>query len=212
DVSAPGARRTGLVDAGVGRRHADHAQEGTQLHLEAALVACTSGVRVQLPAKEAVRAFADLEPVVEPGRPPRSDGEAELADTNLVDAHLERLPRARVAHLDRPDQCMAFVELCIAWLELLARTDVPARVEAGERDRVAAVDREDRREIRREVAVERAAIERDLVDHARGVPIHASRGARRTRRPVGRLSSRNSDSATGSHWSGCSSRAISAGT
>ena len=40
----------------------------------------------------------------------------------------------------------------------------PAGVETGEGDGVAALDRENRLQVAREVAVERAALERDLVE------------------------------------------------
>src|SRR6185503_15329474 len=106
--------------------------------------------------------------------------------------HLERLSGPRPADLERSDQRVAVVQLGFARLELVGRCDVPACVEAGEGNGVATLDRQDRRQVSRKVAVKRAPLERDLVDHARGSPIQASRGASRTRSPPRRPPSKNS--------------------
>jgi len=110
------------------------------------------------------------------------------------------------------DERVARVELLVTRLELLRRRDVPGRVEARESDRVAAVDRDNRRQVTREVTVQRASLERKLVDHVRGSPIQASRGASSTRSPPRPPSSKNSHSETACHSSASSSAAISAGT
>src|SRR4051794_9878616 len=128
---------------------------------------------------------ADAETVVEPCRPAAGDRPPEVADTQGVDRHLEDVAWLRAAHGNGADQRVTGVELRVTRLELrLARSRVPAGVEARERDRVAAVDLDDRVELWREVTVQRPPFEWDLVDHARDVPIHASRGASRTRRPA----------------------------
>ncbi len=55
--------------------------------------------------------------------------------------------------------------------ELAVGLPAPARVERLEPHRVPRLDREHRRQLAREVAVQRAALERQLVDHARRPPI-----------------------------------------
>src|SRR5439155_11286426 len=105
---------------------------------------------------------------------------------------LERLAFTSAPNLDRADERVTVVEPLVARLELLARGDVPAGVETGERNRVATLHRRDGRQVAREVSVQRAALKRDLVDHARGTPIQASFGASRTRKPMRLPSSKNS--------------------
>ena len=116
--------------------------------------------------------MSDVSPSSTPSRSlsgvlqPPASRDAPGADPDLVDLDLERLAGARAAHLDRPDERMAGVELVPSGARGSKRSCVrraPAGVEARERDRVARLDGEDRLEVAREVAVERAPLERDLV-------------------------------------------------
>jgi hypothetical protein len=58
---------------------------------------------------------------------------------------------------------MTGVEGLVTWLESRPRGHVPARVETRELDRVSRFHGQDRLEIAREVTVERASLERNLV-------------------------------------------------
>src|SRR6476620_5093023 len=175
-------------------------------------VAPNAGFRVKAPVEDQRLAFAHAEPVVEWCRPALRPSRTECPDADLVDPDRERLARAGSANLDRPDQRVSCVELLVARLERLAGRDMPTRVETRESDGVAAVDREDRRQVAREVAVQRAPLEWNLVGrHARGNPIHASRGASSTRSPPRLPSSKNSHSVTACQSSASRSRAVSAG-
>jgi hypothetical protein len=72
--------------------------------------------------------------------------------------------RPGAADLDRADQGVARVQLAFQAVGIrLVLRRAPAGVEARERDRVSRLDRQDRLEVAREVAVERAPLERDLV-------------------------------------------------
>src|SRR6478672_3100922 len=122
-------------------------------------VAPNAGFRVKAPVKDQRLAFAHAEPVVEWCRPALRPSRTECPDADLVDPDRERLARAGSANLDRPDQRVSCVELLVARLERLAGRDMPTRVETRESDGVAAVDREDRRQVAREVAVQRVPLE-----------------------------------------------------
>ena len=200
------------MHAGLGRRHPEHAREGTKVDLTSLLVATRSRSRIEAPAQDAGLTVSEPEVVVERRGPAGGERRTPGADPHLVDPHLERLSGLRPADLERPDQRVTVVELRFAWLEPVGRCDMPACVEAGEGNRVATVDRQDRRQVPREVAVERAPLERDLVDHARGSPIQASRGASRTRSPPRRPPSKNSWIETACQSSAERFRATSAGT
>ena len=103
------------------------------------------------------------------GQPPatvRPNG----ADPHRVDPDLEHLPGRRPTNRDRPDQRVTGVELRVARLEAVAlravgarRLEPPPGVERREGDRVAGVDLEHRLELAREVAVQVAPLERQLV-------------------------------------------------
>ena len=85
---------------------------------------------------------------------------------DLVDPDGERLARARAAHLDRPGERVAVVELRRSrGSNGSSRLEPPARVRRREPDGVARVDRQHRLEVAREVPVQRAPLERQLVDH-----------------------------------------------
>ena len=80
-------------------------------------------------------------------------------------------PARRPANRDRPDQRVTGVELRVARLETLAlravgarRLEPPSRVERRESDRVAGVDLEHRLELAREVPVQVAPLERQLME------------------------------------------------
>ena len=148
DVASPAPRRAGRVDAGLGRRHPDHAEERRERDGGAPLV---GGQPVaDLPAE----------------RRPVREGDTPATGAHLVDVHDERLPRTRSAHLDRPAERMPAVERAVTLGEELAvRLPPPTCVERGEDDRVAGVDGEHGWKVGREMAVHGAPLERELVDH-----------------------------------------------
>jgi hypothetical protein len=125
-------------------------------------------------------AAVEAEPRVEPRGPAAGVGVPEAPDPQLVDADHEGIAAAGAADADRADQCVARVEqVAVAGLEAASRVDrprleSPARVEGAERDRVAGVDLEHRLEVAREVTVERAALEGDLVDHTSERTLHGT--------------------------------------
>ena len=121
-------------------------------------------VCVEFPVESERVPVADTEPIIEWRRPATGLRDAARADANLVDLDRKRLPRQRPADLDRPDQRMPSVELALSAVGIhLVLRRAPTRVQARERDRVSRLDRQDRLERAREVAVERAPLERDLV-------------------------------------------------
>src|SRR5262249_61267399 len=83
----------------------------------------------------------------------------------LVDLDDERLPCPRAADLDRPRQRVSRVDRGIARLELVTRVQVPARIRDCNPHRVPRIDRQHRLEIPREMSVQVALLERELVDH-----------------------------------------------
>jgi hypothetical protein len=180
------------------------------------LIATDTGVRVQLPPQRMRLPVIDPEPSVEGIGPAARVGEAVWPDSDRANPNLEGLAGARASHLDRADQGVPCVELRIARLEAAtgrpAGLEAPARVERRDRDRVSGVDSEHRLEVRREVPVQRAPLERNLVQRHRGVPIQASAGASSTRSPPRTPASVYSQSETACHSSARRSRAISAGT
>ena len=93
DVAAEPAGRRGGVDAGLGRRHADHAQEGGQRDRLGA-VRGDADRPVQLPLKRALA----------------GEGDAPAARPHQVDPNLQRPARAGPANRDRPGQRMAVIE------------------------------------------------------------------------------------------------------
>src|SRR5262249_28130914 len=148
--------------AGLRRGHAHDAEERVEVDLAAALVATDAPLDVELPAEEdTVR--DEPEPVVEWRRPVARRAPSPCPPHPAVDPDLEHLTGFRSPDLDRPDERVTVVELFVARLELDARLDVPAGVERRERDRVARVDRQHGLEVAREVSVERAPLERELV-------------------------------------------------
>src|SRR5262249_44371245 len=167
---------------GLVRRHADHAEERCQGDRRVAVARSDARVRIDLPSEELAVAERDA-PVPRP---------------HLVDADGERLPGSCAAHTDGPVEGVPGVEpLLIALVQELAlEIPMPAGVERAEADGIARLDLEDRRHLTREVSVQRAPLERELVDHVRGVPTQASLGASRTRSPARRPSSRNSTNDT----------------
>ena len=185
--------------------------ERSQLDLTTELVDREACLDVDLPRQGDTVAVADAELVVQRRLPASGEGGAPGSDSDLVDANLERLTGLGAADLDRPDQRVTVVELLASRLELATRFDVPAGIETGERNGVSAVDGQDRLQVAREVAVQRPALEWNLVLHPCGMPIHASRGARRTRRPRRLPSSKNSRTETACHSAASRSRATSAG-
>ena len=161
----PPHRRGGPVEwmPGSFGRHPDDAEERTEHDLAAGLGATDTRVCVERPVESERFALADSEPIVEWRRPAAGLRDAPRADANFVDLDRQRLSCLRAADLDRADQGMACVELAFpaVGIQLVLRR-APARVEARERDRVSRLDRQDRLEVAREVAVERAPLERDL--------------------------------------------------
>jgi hypothetical protein len=170
EVSAAEPRWPSRVDAGLVRRHAEHAEERRQPNLATGAVSAKSGVGVQLPREHGGFAVGNIEPVVQERRPAAGDSEAEWADPHGVDPDLEHVSGPGAANRNGPDQSVAGVELPVARLEVLAlgsvgtwRLETPARVEGREGDRVTGVDLEQRLELAREVAVQVAPLERQLV-------------------------------------------------
>ena len=149
----PPQRRGGVVECspGLRRRHPDHAEE--RRRADAALA--------ELPPVAVARPRERL--AVRPRASP-------VARHDLVDAHDERLPGPRAAHLDRPVERMAGA---FGPLRLDVGVPEPAGVRHLERDRPAGLDRLDRLVLAGEPA-----------PHARGSWIQASAGASRTRRPM----------------------------
>jgi hypothetical protein len=154
------------VDARLGRRHPDHAEERAQRNLSALLIAAEAGVRVELPFEDGVLTLVDTEALIEWRVPAACVGDAPRPDPHLVDPHLQRLSGSRSAHLDGADERVtgvALVTIGRTEFEAVARYVAPAGVQARERDRVSRLDRQDRLEVAGEVAVERAPLEWDLV-------------------------------------------------
>jgi len=135
------------VDARLGRRHAHDAEERREIQLP---VDCASDARCEVPGDR----------VVVPG-----EGDAPVVGSHLLDADGERLPLARSSHLDRPGQGVARIEVRIRRRNALVRLDLPRMVRDGDPDRVAGVDRQNRLEVAREVAVQGPRLARKLVEH-----------------------------------------------
>src|SRR5439155_23006933 len=190
----------------------EDAREGPQLDLASLRIAADGRFRLEAPVENELHSTAHVEPIVEGRRPATGERRAERPDADFVDADSERLARLGPPHLDRADERVPRVELLVARLEFVPGRDVPSGIETREGNRVAALDRHDRRKVTREMTVQRVPLERNLVRHLRGTPIQASRGASRTRNPPRLPSSKNSHSETACHSSASSSRAISAGT
>jgi hypothetical protein len=127
------------------------------------LAAADRAVGVQCPFEKHAGTVREAEPVVQRCRPVGRGAPPPRADDDAIDTHFERMPRACAVHLDRADECVTGIELRVARLEPSPGGHMPARVDGCERDRVARLDGEDRLEVGREVAVERPALERDLV-------------------------------------------------
>ena len=151
------------MDARLVGRHADDAEERTERHFPPRLGAADARVRVERPEERDGFCVRDAEPVVERRAEASCLGDAARTDPHLVDPDLERLARARTANCDRADERMTGVELALAFRVRLVLGVAPSGVETREGDRVARLDRQDRLELAREVPVERAALERDLV-------------------------------------------------
>jgi hypothetical protein len=152
------------VDAGLVRGHPDDTEEWMERDLSTRVGATDLCVCVEFPVESERVALADTEPIVERRRPTTGLRDAARADPNLVDLDHQSLSRSRPANLDRPDQGVSGIELALPTVGIhLVLRRAPAGVQAGERDRVSRLDRQARREITREVAVERMPLERDLV-------------------------------------------------
>ena len=144
-------------------RHADDAEERADRHFPPRLGASGARVRVERPVERDGLCVRDAEPIVERRAEAPCLGDAARTDPHLVDRDLERLPRPRPAHLDRPDEGVPRVELARSFRVRHVLGVAPSGVETREGDRVPGLDRQDRLELAREVAVERPALERDLV-------------------------------------------------
>ena len=141
------------------------------------LVTSDPRLGVELPRDHPRDPLRDAEPLIQRGREAAREREPVGPDPNLVDPDDERLAAARAPHFEGPDEGVPVVELRIARLEKppvgavqVNRLEAPARIQRRERDRVAGVDGEDGLELGREVPVERAPLERHLVDHRAGSP------------------------------------------
>ena len=106
DVPAAAPRRPRRVDARLGRRHPEHAEERRQPHGRARRAA-------RCRPSSSQSSGAPSPPNVTPHEP----------GDDVVDAHDERLPGPRAAHLDRPGERVAGVELRVARRERLVATE-----------------------------------------------------------------------------------------
>ena len=98
-------------------------------------------------------------------------GDPPRPDSHFVDPDFKSLTAASTADFDRPYKRMPSVEIVIAWPEALAiavgvrwRSDSPTCVGRGEDDRIPRIDCQDWLEVTGEVTVERAPLQRNLVD------------------------------------------------
>ena len=163
------------MDARLGGRHAEHAEKRPQRQLPAVLVLSGVGIRVECPPERPRLELGDAEALVEGRCETAGVRDAPLPDTDRSDPDLERLPRTRSAHLDRPDESVPAIELGVSIAELLVLERPPAGVEARDDDRIALLDRQHGLEVGREVAVERPSLERELVDrHAKASTVCAA--------------------------------------
>ena len=152
------------MDAGLVGRHPDDAEERLESDFVSRIGTSDPRVRVELPEKSESVASAQTEPIVERRAPASCLRDAASADPHLVDPDRERLPCPCAADREGPDQRMAGVELAVAsFRKELVLGRAPAGIQARERDRVARIDGEHRLEVTREMTVERAPLERDLV-------------------------------------------------
>ena len=152
------------MNARLGRRHPDYAEERTQVDGAAVIVRPRARLGVELPVEAPLLAAREAETVVEESWPASGDGEAPGPDPYLVDPDGERATSLGAAHLYRAEERVPAVKLGVARVELLALPDVPARAEGREADRISGVDGENRLEVAGEMPVQRAALERELVD------------------------------------------------
>jgi hypothetical protein len=146
DVPAPPTGRKRRVDACLRWGHSHHAEERRERHLEAERA-------TEAPAELPVDAMVLGSP-----------SHAPWADLDLVDADDERLSRLRAAYRDRARDRMSGVELGISRLELLARAEGPTGVRHRDPHGVTRLDLDDGLQLDREVAVQEALLERQLVD------------------------------------------------
>ena len=147
DVSTEDARRDGRVDAALRRGHAQNTEEGVQVELVPSLAPTDPAVRFERPLEQDARTVRKAESIVQRSRPVGRCAPAPRADDDSVDPDLEDLARARATHFDRTDESVAAVELRVARLEVRAGGHMPPRIQGGEGDRVARINREDRLEI-----------------------------------------------------------------
>src|SRR5262249_16868536 len=148
------------------------AEERPQVELTAASVAADARIGIELVDEQAGLAFPQTEAVIQRRREAAAERKAVGADTDLVDPNGQRLAGPRVADLDPPHERVPVVELLVPRLEPPTFAQVPGRrlrapsgIERRERDRVAGVDRQRRRQVTREVPVQGAPLEWDLVQH-----------------------------------------------
>ena len=94
-----------------------------------------------------------------------SVGDAPGRRVDLVDPDDERLAGLRTADEDRPGQRVTLVELGAPRCEVLVARNVPGVVRGEELDRVARVDLDRGLEVLREMTVQEALLESQLVEH-----------------------------------------------
>jgi len=132
------------VDARLWRRHAHYPEKRRQRHL--------APERPADPVRELPLERMAATAVVDAPRP----------WFDRVDLHHQRLADARAADGDGAGQRVSGVDLACR-LEVLARPDIPVVVRHGEANRVARLDLEHRLELGREVPVQVAPLERQLM-------------------------------------------------
>src|SRR5215210_3566779 len=134
------------VAARLDGRHSEDAEKGRELDRPTQGAADPA---VELPPH---RLVADIRP-------------APVGGKHLVDRDRERLPWAGTPDFDRPGERVTLVLRVVPRREALLAGQMPAPVRRREADGVARVDREHRLEVAREVPVEDARLQRQLVQH-----------------------------------------------
>ena len=154
DVPSPGAGRKGRMDARLRRRHAEHSEERAQLDLEVVRPAHSG---LERPFDDVLLGRACDRDPPRPGR-------------DFVDRDAQRLPGSRTAHLDRSGEGVAEPFELVSGHDRAIWLDAPAGVRDVDAHGVAPIDGQHRLELDREVPVQRAPLQRDLVNHRTRFP------------------------------------------
>jgi hypothetical protein len=134
------------MHTGFGWRHPEYSQKGCETHLAPS------------PATDAVR-----EPPAHKMRR-RRVGHTPRRRPDLVDPHRKCLAGTSTPYGEGTCECVPNVDRGISRRELVVGIDVPGGIRNREADGVARCDRQNRRDIAREVAVQHVRGERERVD------------------------------------------------